>query len=166
MNERSKIKIELSIIDKVFELLGLLALIAIWVLLLMNYSNLPDTIPTHFNGFGEIDAFGTKRNILVLPILATVFYIVLTLVNKVPYLLNYPVTINKENVLRIFTHTTKLVRFLKLVLVVILGQIEYKTIQIAHGEAEGLGVWFLPYTLGFTLIPIIFFAVKIVKDSK
>ena len=44
-----------------------------------------------------------------------------------------------------------------LIIVFILGLIEFKTIQNANGEADGLGVWFLPLTMGVIFIPMIYF---------
>ncbi|HQN57285.1 MAG TPA: DUF1648 domain-containing protein, partial [Saprospiraceae bacterium] len=68
MNERPKIKLEQTSIDKTFEILGWTSVIAIWILTIANYSNLPEIIPTHYNGAGQPDGFGGKANILTLPL--------------------------------------------------------------------------------------------------
>lgn len=58
---RPRIRIELTVTDKAIEIIGWFALLAIWVLVISNYSNLPDTIPTHYNGVGNADGFGIKQ---------------------------------------------------------------------------------------------------------
>lgn len=55
MNKRPKIELKLARIDKVLEILGWVAVFAIWVLALTSYSNLPDTIPIHYNAMGQAD---------------------------------------------------------------------------------------------------------------
>jgi uncharacterized membrane protein len=72
MEVRPKIKLELSTTDKAFEVIGWLLIFSVWGLIITNYAILPDTIPAHYNGAGEVDEFGGKETILTLPITATV----------------------------------------------------------------------------------------------
>ena len=64
-----------------------------------NYFELPEIIPTHYNEAGEADSYGDKLNILALPIISTLLFIGLTILNKRPHLFNYPSEITKENAL-------------------------------------------------------------------
>ena len=160
MSVRPKLKLELTTFDKTLEILGWSSILAIWVLPITNYTNLPDTIPIHYNGAGQADGFGEKATILTLPLIATVLFLGLTILNKFPHIFNYPTNITKDNALRQYTNATRLIRYFKLIIVIIFGLITFKTIQNANGQAEGLGVWFLPLTLGLIFIPLTFFLVK------
>jgi len=165
MEERPKIKLELTTADKTFEIIGWLLVISVWGLTITNYANLPETIPTHYNAAGQADRFGGKATILTLPLIATVLFVGLTiLLNKFPHIFNYPTNITQDNALR--QYATRMIRYLKLIIVVIFGLIEFKTIQIANGQADGLGIWFLPMTLGLIFIPLIYFVVKLFKAKK
>lgn len=159
--ERPKIKIELTATDKAIELIGWFALLTIWVLTITSYSKLPDTIPIHYNGSGQIDGFGNKVNILILPLVATVFFVGLTLLNKFPHIFNYPTKINKDNALRQYTNMTRMNRYLKLVFVVIFGLLAFKTIK----STGGLGVWFLPLTMCLIFIPMTYFIIKSLRTK-
>jgi len=55
--------------------------------------------------------------------------------------------------------------YLKFVIVFTFIIIQYKTIQTAFGNSQGLGVWFLPLSMGLILIPTIFFVIKAVKTK-
>lgn len=158
--ERPKIKIELTVSDRIIEIAGWLALLVLWMLTISNYSNLPETIPTHFNGMGVADGFGSKRVILGLPIISTVLFLGLTILNRFPHIFNYPTAINKENASVQYAMVTKLIRTLKLAMVVIFGFITFQIIQNAAGAADGLGVWFLPASLVLIFIPLIVYFVK------
>lgn len=157
---RPRIRIELTVTDKAIEIIGWFALLAIWVLAISNYSNLPDTIPTHYNGVGNADGFGNKTNILILPIIASILFVGITIINKFPYIFNYPTQITVENALRQYTNATRMLRFMKLILAILFGLFTFKTIQGANGQSFGHGVWFLPLTLGLIFIPLTYFIIK------
>ncbi len=163
MEGRPKIKLELTTTDKLFEIIGWLSVIAIWFLTLTNYTNLPGIIPKHYNGSGQADGFGSKATILILPTIATVLFVGLTMLNKYPHIFNYPISITKDNALRQYTNATRMIRYLKLVFVIIFGLIAFQTIQDVNGKTVGLGIWFLPLTLGLTFIPLTCFVIKSFK---
>ncbi len=154
--KRPRIKIELTATDKAVELIGWFALLAIWVLTITSYSNLPNTIPTHYNFAGKADGFGGKINILILPLVATFLFVVMTIANRFPHVFNYPTKITAENAFRQYTNVTIMNRYLKLILVIIFGLVEYKTIK----NTNGLDVWFLPLTMGLVFIPLTYFIIK------
>ena len=166
MNERPKIKLELTIIDKTFEILGWISMLAIWVLTISNYRNLPDTIPIHYNVAGQADGFGGKGNILALPLVATILFVGLTILNKFPHVFNYPTTITKDNALQQYTNATRMVRYLKFIFVVIFGLISLQTIRNVNEQTSGLGVWFVPLTLGLIFIPLTYFVIKSFSTTK
>ena len=164
--ERPKLKIQLTPTDQVFELLCWGVLLALWVWTGTSYSSLPDTIPTHFNAAGDADGFGTKASIIGLPLIATLLYIGLTLLNRFPHIFNFPTPITPDNALSQYTNATRMIRFLKLILVLVFAGISFQTIQQAKGTGEGLGVWFLPLTLVLVFLPLVYFVVNSLKKSQ
>ena len=163
--ERPKITLIPTNADKLVELLGWLILLALWTLTITNYSSLPDTIPIHFNATGQADGFGNKVSIIALPVIASVLFIGLTVLNRYPHSFNYPSAITEDNALRLYTLATRMLRYLKLVLVLVFGGIEFMTIQNATGKTAGLGVWFLPLTLVLIFLPLIYFLIKSVQKN-
>ena len=163
--ERPKITLIPTTSDKRVEVLGWLILLALWGLTISHYSSLPDTIPTHFNGAGEADGFGSKASIIGLPVIETLLFFGLTVLNRYPHIFNYPTAITEDNALRLYTLATRMLRYLKLVLVLVFGGIEFMTIQNATGKAAGLGVWFLPLTLVLVFLPLIYFVIKSVQKN-
>lgn len=165
MQERPKLKIMLTTADMIFEFVGWILIVLVWGLTIKNYSYLPDTIPTHYNAVGQADGFGGKVNIFLVPLVATVLFIGLTIINKFPHVFNYPTSITKDNALKQYTSATRLVRYLKCILVFIFGLITYQTIRHADGQTYGLGSWFLPMILGLIFIPLIYFIFRSVKTK-
>lgn len=165
MNERPKIKPELTPIDRTIEILGWTLIAAIWILATVNYSNLPDTIPIHFNAKGEADRFGGKEHLFTLPIVATILYIGLTTLNQYPYLFNYPMPITRKNALRQYKNATRLLRYLKAIIVSVFGVITLQVIRSAHGKTDGLGIWVLPLIAALIMLPIIIFVIRSIKSE-
>lgn len=140
MKDRPKLKLQLSPADKLFEILGCISILVIWVFTLTNYSDLPDTIPTHYNENGEADGFGGKVNIFILPSVATVIFTGLSILNMFPHVFNYPSNLNADNALAQYTSATRLVRYLKVNIVIVFGLIAFKTVRNANGQSDILGV--------------------------
>jgi uncharacterized membrane protein len=163
--ERPNITLVPTTVDKLVELLGWIILLALWTLTICHYSTLPETIPTHYNAAGKADGFGSKASIIGLPVIATLLFIGLTVLNRYPHIFNYPTAITQDNALRLYTLATRMLRYLKMVLVLVFGGIEFMTIQNATGKAAGLGTWFLPLTLVLIFIPLIYFVIKSVQGK-
>lgn len=163
IQERPKIKIELRPWDKMLEASGWMLLLAFWLYTFANYPQLPDTIPTHFNALGEADGFGDKSSIYILPVVASIFFFILTVLNRFPYIFNYLVTITEANALKQYTMATRFMRYLKLALVFIFFLIGLKTIQTASNTSNSLGIWLLPFTAGIIFIPLIVFIIRSFK---
>ena len=166
MKKRPRIKLQLTQTDKIIEIFGWISVFGIWTLILTNYFELPEIIPIHYNGTGEADGFGNKSNIFALPIISTILFIGLTILNKNPHVLNYTSEITEENALQQYTNATRMMRVLKLVIVLIFGLIVFKTIQNVNGNVDGLGIWFLPLTMGMIFIPMIYFLIKANRKKK
>jgi uncharacterized membrane protein len=168
MGTRPKIKVEQTNTDKLIEVIGWFALIVLWSLTLFNYSSLPGTIPIHFNASGQVDNYGSKSTIFVLPVIGTILFVgmtILTILNKHPHIFNYPVNITVENALKQYTTATRMIRYLKVVIVIVFTCLVGLIQTTATGKTSGLGSWFLPVTLAFILMPTTFFIFKSYKTK-
>ena len=165
MMPRPKIKIELTQLNKGLEGLGVLLVIVLWGMAAYNYSLLPDKIPTHFNATGQVDDYGGKSTIFLLPAIGTLLYAMLTFLNKFPHIFNYLKEITDENAEAQYRVATQLIRFLKLGCIITFLIIEYTMVQTATGKSEGLGTWFLPLNVAFTLMLVLFFALRSVRKK-
>lgn len=165
MEKRPRIKIEPTSLDKVVDLAGWLILAFLWVMILLNYADLPDTIPTHFNAAGKADDYGSKSTIFMLPVIATILYAGMTRLNLFPHIFNFPMKITAENALRQYTSSTQMIRYVKLVIVFLFTLIVFKTMQTATGKSDGLGFWFLPLVLMLVLTPVIFFLIRFYRTK-
>lgn len=165
-SSRPVIKITLTIFDKALEIAGLIMLLVLWFQVVTSYSALPDTIPTHFNFSGKADNFGPKQMFLVLPILGTLLFSLLTWLNGRPNIYNYATTITNENALAQYTIATKMIRVLKVTVLILFNILLYKKFQTSIGEKNGLGSGVLLYTIVLIIGPVVYFLWKSITSKK
>ena len=147
MEIRPRLKITLSQLDKRLELGSLILMLAMWGLTIFSFIKLPNTIPIHYNGSGQVDSYGDKMTLFLLPIIATIIYFGLTKLNKYPHIFNYMTTITSENAEKNYGIATRMLRFLKFTIILVFTSIILVTYWTTIGITKGLGTWFLPLDL-------------------
>ena len=152
------------------ELVPLLLLGLTIYLVLSNYSTLPDTIPSHFNAQGVADDWGSKKSIFVFPALAVPIYVVFSALNgwislaKDPKsLINLPdrakAAISEARAEELRVLIARCLLLIKTLTVALMTYSVYATIEVARGEARGLGIAFY-LILGAILVCAAFMAWK------
>lgn len=142
-NKRPKLNIPRSNLEKVMDIMSILAVITTWTYLIVSWGNLPSKVPTHFDFLGNIDSWGGKGSLLLLPIIMTILYIFLTVISKFPQCFNYPVNITEKNAKSQYQNARTFISLLKTEIIVVFLYLEWKSIQIAATKSSGLGSWFL-----------------------
>ena len=156
MIRRAHVKPEITRFDTVLEFAGWAVFILLWIFVVTSYTSLPDTIPTHYNGALEPDGYGARSSILVLCSIGSLLFIGMSILNRYPYKFNYPVKITEENANRQYNNLTKMVRWLKTLVLAEFGSLAFYTIRISNGEADGFSRMLIPLFLVAVLIAAIF----------
>jgi uncharacterized membrane protein len=129
------------------------------------YGKLPQTIPTHFNGSGKVDDFGSKSMLWFLPGLVLFTYTLLTLVSRIPEKFNYLVKITPENAQAQYRMALHLIGSLKGIIAWLFFFIQYAIIRASLDTAAGLGAYFVPVVLVGTSLPIFLFIIFSLKKK-
>ncbi len=135
-------------ISFVLKVISFVVLILIWIFTMVNFKNLPETIPIHYNIYVTPDGFGPKSTIWFETTLTTALFLFLMYVSKKPNfpLLNIPQNIKKKPVLTEF-----IVSILLLIIMLIFADINYESIQNALGKTKGISS-IIHYLLGLVFI--------------
>jgi uncharacterized membrane protein len=156
----------LTITDWLLESAALVLLVGLWVLVAVAYPYLPEVIPIHFNLKGQADGFGSKDFIWLEPLVASALYTVMTLVNRRPDTFNYPVKITPENAGRQYALASRLMRYLKLIVVAVMLIIVLFVALPAMGVALALPNWLLPAFLVLIFGPVATYIWRSVQEDK
>lgn len=157
---RPVIKLQLSSFDRFAETASWILLIFLWSFAIFAWCTLPAVVPVHFNAAGETNSYGSKATMLVLPVMGSFVFALMTLLNKHPYTHNYLVKITNDNAVQQYTLSTRLLRFMKLAVLIIFSSITVAVFLVTKGIIAGLGYWFLPMVLILTLTPTVYVIVQ------
>jgi len=141
-----------KIIPLRFEFIPFLLVIFVIYFTAVNFSKLPDTIPTHFNFQGEADGWGGKNAILIYPGMVVFIYLLFTgiimalaSVRDPKTMINLPdyvksrITAEKAELLRVLM--VRCLFALKLTIIAMNVFLVYGNIETARGNWSGLGYW-------------------------
>ena len=154
-------KLKFTTFQKVIEILTLFMLVAQILYIVISWSDLPNKIPAHYNGAGEIDRWGSKNEILFTPIMNIFLYGLITLVTFIPSMWNVPTKVVEENKEAIYKSTRSLLVLMKFEIVA-----SFFYVSVISLKGINLGSWFTPVVIIAIFGTIIYYTVKVVKMGK
>lgn len=153
-----KIKINRSLYDILTNVICIGFLVGILIYLGLSWNTIPDKIPGHYNAAGVIDRWGNKGELLVVPCIAWIMYIGLSVIERFPQIWNTGIEVTEQNKERVYRILKNLLQTIKLLMVVV-----FSYITINSSLAKELPIWFVPVFLIAMFGSIIFFIIKLVK---
>ena len=144
--------------QKIIEIINLSLLIFMIAYLIINWNNIGENVPIHYNSAGQSDSWGSKNSLIVLPIVTIIVNISMSGVLLCPQALNVPVKITEENYVKVYDLTRDLMNFAKIAI-----NISFLYITLMSANCKPLGPWFLPIFLIIIFMPIAIYYIKIRK---
>lgn len=154
--ERPKIHINKTMLEKMADILGNAGMLVMVLLIAVNWGDMPDTVPTHFNGAGEADDWGSKFTLLILPSIAILVHIFLAVIERKPHTHNYPARITEENAALFYAESVKIINLTKNIIAMMFAFITYHMVRGAINGAEKLNM------IGLAIFILLLFLVIIV----
>ena len=161
--EKLKITLPKTKSERVWDIIGYSCYFGSVLLLIFIWGDLPDKVPAHYNAVGEVDRWGSKMELLVLPIIGAFLALFMQLFEKFPETHNYPERLNEENAKEFYLLSRKMMNHLKAICLIILSLLLVESVSIALQWRDGFGAWLLPILIISALIPII---VGMIKQRK
>ena len=142
-------------LDKLMNRLSLLLLFGMAVFLAAYWRFIPEEVPMHFNAAGEIDRWGSRAELLILPIITWLIYGLLTVVELILGAWNTGVKGEENNRERVVAH---LISTMKLLFMVV-----FAWITLWCTLVRPLPVWFLPVMLGAVFENMVYWIVRLIR---
>jgi uncharacterized membrane protein len=144
---------------RLLQLISLIAIAALWLVTyqaLHGSDALPARIPTHFDSSGNPNAWGSPGNSLfILPVVATVVFLLIGLVNRKPESFRYPVRITTQNRERLQSLALQLIASIQAESTCLLAFLQYSILQAFRAGHFSLSPWLIPAGVGIILITTI-----------
>ena len=141
--------------ERIWDVIGGGLFIGAIVFLAISWANIPDQVPGHYNASGEVDRWGTKYELFILPAVGFILWVLMNILEKFPHVHNYPERLNEMNVEAFYIQSRMLLNSIKNVCLLTFAYIMFQSIRVALGDAESLGLWFLPVMLIVLAVMII-----------
>jgi uncharacterized membrane protein len=136
----------------------------LWLASIYAYLALPEIIPVHFSTSGKADGFGDKGTILLIPVIGTILFTMITRLARYPQSFNYVVPITEKNAAGQYRIAVNMLLYLRFAFMIIFLAIVLLTVLTANGFADGVGNLFLPLTLSLIFLPMAWFLVRSVRS--
>lgn len=123
--EVMKLKLVTTKGQKILECFCLSILALMIVLTLILWSNAPDIVPAHYNLSGVVDRWGSKNEILILPVIALLLYCLLSVVECFPQIWNIPFTITEHNRIPVLLQMKTMLKVIKIEITIMFSLIMF-----------------------------------------
>ena len=135
---------------KTLQIGALLLLLLTWAITafaILGPNGLPARIPTHFNASGQPDGWGAPGMLWVIPLIATVIYLLMSLVSRYPSSFNFPMRTHPAARRALEVIALNMLSWLKAEVVFLFACIQYTAIRFARSGYGTLSPLFLPAVL-------------------
>ncbi|MDV6379091.1 DUF1648 domain-containing protein [Sporosarcina sp. GW1-11] len=137
--EKPKLDIPRSSVGKAFDVLVIALFAACLTHLFLQWNELPDQIPAHFGANGEVDRYGSKFELLLLPIIGIFLWVGLFMLEKYPHTYNY-INLRPDNIETQYRYGVVFMNVTKNISTLLIIYIMWQMNLIALGQAESLNM--------------------------
>lgn len=106
-------KLKKTRFDILLNVLCLLQLIGITLFLLICWAQIPQQIPMHYDLGGNITRWGNKAELIIIPVLAWIMYLLMTVLEHFPQAWNTGVQVTEHNRARVYATLLHMISSLK-----------------------------------------------------
>lgn len=157
---RPKLTIPKTVSERIWDIIGYVSYIGAILFLILLWGDLPSEVPAHYNAAGDVDRWGSKWELVILPGIGLFLLLFLNLFEKYPEWHNYPKRFNASNAAQFYLVSRQLINQLKNLSLIMFAVILYQSIAIALGWSEDFSVFILPLMLVCFILPIIIVFIK------
>ena len=150
-------RIRNSIFDIIVNIICVLLLVGLVIYLIVAWGGIPDQIPGHFGADGTVTRYDSKGSLIIIPIIAWVMFLGISLVERFPQVWNTGVRVTEENKFRVYRVLKSLIVMVKLIVIAL-----FTVICIIQTLVTSLPVWLLPVFMSLLFFVIVFSIVRLV----
>ena len=149
------VKLKLPLIGKVFNGVALLSFLSSLIYIIVKWSSLPERVPSHYNAFGEPDAWSNKVFIFFPISIGFMLWVGCYFIEKHPHIHNY-IWLTSKNKFRLYRNSMLMINFIKNEILLYFSFNIWNDVHVAKGNEPLFDVWQLPIFL-FVLFGTLFY---------
>lgn len=155
------IQIERNALDILETIVSLSCLVGVAVYLILFWHTFPEQIPGHYNAAGEVDRWGDKSELILLPIMSWLIYGFITLIERLPQVWNTGVRVTSENRALVYRLLKSMIAVVKMFTLLM-----FASLTVISSLALNLPMWYLLAFLVILVGAIAYFIVRLTRLRK
>ncbi|MDX2055073.1 MAG: DUF1648 domain-containing protein [Polyangiaceae bacterium] len=163
MNSRPKLEIPRTKLENVVRALSTVCTVGLDLYAVIVRRRLPEVVPTHFGVSGIPNAWGPKWILFLVPALATLAYLAMMLVERVPHAFNYPVQVTAANAPRLYLIARRWLGIIDLICVAAFGVAFLALVGSPLNAAKGLPGWYVLVVSGSLTLAAVAMVVSLLR---
>ena len=152
------IKIERNALDVLEAIVSLSCLVGVTLYLIFAWSTIPAKVPMHYNAAGEVNRWGSKSELIILPIISWLIYGMITLIERLPQVWNTGIRVTEENRAVVYRLLKNMIACVKMITLSI-----FSCLTVLSSLARNLPMWFLLAFLVLLFGTIAYYIVKLTR---
>ena len=152
------IKIERNALDTIETIVSLLCLVGVVVYLILAWNTIPDKIPGHYNAAGEVNRWGNKSELIMLPIISWVTYGLITLIEHFPQIWNTGVRVTADNRAEVYRLLKSMIAVVKMFVLLM-----FASLTVLSSLSLNLPMWYVLAFLVALFGTIAYFIVRLTR---
>ena len=152
------IKIERNALDVLEAIVSLSCLVGVTAYLILAWSTIPAQIPAHYNAAGEVNRWGSRSELIILPIISWLIYGMITLIERFPQVWNTGVRVTEENRAVVYRLLKNMIAYVKMITLSI-----FSCLTVLSSLARNLPLWFLLAFMALLFGTIAYYIVKLTR---
>ncbi len=151
-------KMKKTVIDYISDIICWGIAIGIPLYLIIDWKNIPSEIPMHYDALGNVDRWGSKGELLILPIMTFIMCAFISVIECFPQVWNTGVKVTEENKERVYRVLKNMLKTVKLIAIV-----DFAFMTICSIMCKDLPIWFGPVFLFLVFGDLVFWLIKLVR---
>lgn len=160
------LKLKTTRLEYALQIISLGLIIGTVLLIILSWNSIPAKIPAHFGASGEVNRWGGRGTLFIVPIVMILFYMFLTFTSKFPHYFNYLSNITEKNAEMQYRNSRLMIFSLMVETIAYFAFLEYKIINVALNNTGGLGAFPVLLFLLILFGTLIYFLVSTIRIDK
>lgn len=163
---RPRIRIPLTRLQWAIEVLTVGVLLALLLCVWQAWPTIPERIPHKFDISGQPIRWGGRSGLWFLPGLALVGYALMSVLQRMPHVYNYPVDLTAEEAPRLYAIGVSLIIWMKLQAVALFALLSWRQIEAALNRTSAVDAWIVPVAITLSLATSVFHVMRMRKARR
>src|SRR5699024_6822887 len=146
-----------------WDIIGYTVFVGMVLFLIILWRELPEKVLAHFNGAGEVDRWGSRFVLWILPLVGLFTLLFLHILDGHANMDNHPERMNESNRAQFYLISRRLINQVKNICLIIFAFITLESVIIAMEWGSGFGEWSIPLLVVVIFLPIAIYYLNLRK---